>query len=312
MHPSYTQTKPGTCPICYMDLVLKGEEDDDDENLELTEDMQNIVFSIPYDLIEKFGIKTHSVVEKDFAVEINAYGSVAYDTELYKLLSEYKSITHLLKISSEKERFKDLIESLILKLKIYGIDSDIADKIISRNFSSFLTPSKPYYAFFYIDEQYVRLIKNSTTILINTSSNDMASGKVIAIGNKVDENRKIKLIVEIEEELKLKSNSYLSGKILINLGKRLLIDENAFIEHGDEGIVYVEKEKGKYEMRKIKTGFSGNGYVEVLSGLEKGEKIVSPAFLIDSEARLKGKVKDDTTENMQNEEDLQYNHKHIH
>jgi Cu(I)/Ag(I) efflux system membrane fusion protein len=53
-------------------------------------------------------------------------------------------------------------------------------------------------------------------------------------------------------------------------------------------IVYVEKKPGVYEMRDVKLGVSGERYVEVLSGIRKGEKVVTSGnFLIDSESQLR-------------------------
>lgn len=298
MHTSYTSTAPGTCPICNMDLVLREKDEankeEHGEHLKYRNNREKeSSISIPHDSIEKFGIKTHSPIEGDFTIEIDAYGSVAYDANLYELLNEYKNITALLSMNDERERFKGLLDGLMLKLKIYGVDKEKADKMISKDFSSFIAASNPHYAFFYIDEKNAELMKLGNIVLIDSTKNSEMQGKIIAVGNVVGDNRKIRIIVEMEDGIELKSNSYLFGKILVNLGKRVLIDENSFIESADGSIVYVEKESGKYEMRKVKTGFSGNNYVEVLSGLKKGEKVASPAFLIDSEARLKGKIGQD-------------------
>lgn len=48
---------------------------------------------------------------------------------------------------------------------------------------------------------------------------------------------------------------------------------------------------GYFAPRDIKTGISGDGYVQVLDGLHEGENIVtSSQFLIDSESNLKAAV----------------------
>ena len=50
----------------------------------------------------------------------------------------------------------------------------------------------------------------------------------------------------------------------------------------------VAKGEGRFEPRPVKLGRRGDGYVEVLDGLSKGEEVVTAAtFLIDAESNLK-------------------------
>jgi len=45
--------------------------------------------------------------------------------------------------------------------------------------------------------------------------------------------------------------------------------------------------EGKYQSRKVVTGIETSGQIEVISGLKKGEKVVTSAqFLIDSEVNI--------------------------
>ncbi|NOQ36320.1 MAG: efflux RND transporter periplasmic adaptor subunit [Methylococcaceae bacterium] len=89
-------------------------------------------------------------------------------------------------------------------------------------------------------------------------------------------------------ELLLKPDMF--AELTIKADKRLdslVIPSEAVIRSGVRNQVFVVKEKGKFEPRLVTLGLSSGGKVEVLSGLECGEKVVTSAqFLIDSESKL--------------------------
>jgi membrane fusion protein, copper/silver efflux system len=66
------------------------------------------------------------------------------------------------------------------------------------------------------------------------------------------------------------------------------VPASAVLDSGTRKVVLIAKGDGRFEPRPVKLGRSGDGYVEVLSGVEKGEEVVTSAtFLIDSESNLK-------------------------
>ena len=68
----------------------------------------------------------------------------------------------------------------------------------------------------------------------------------------------------------------------------IAVPASAVIDSGQRQVVLVAKGEGRFEPRSIKVGRRGDGYVEVLEGLSKGEEIVTSAtFLIDAESNLK-------------------------
>ena len=82
---------------------------------------------------------------------------------------------------------------------------------------------------------------------------------------------------------------YTSVEMKINLGSKLAIPDDAVIDTGTRQIVYVDRGEGYFEPREVMLGLRAEGYREVLKGLKAGEKVAaSAAFLIDSEAQLKG------------------------
>ena len=69
----------------------------------------------------------------------------------------------------------------------------------------------------------------------------------------------------------------------------LLIPSEAVIRTGQRSVVMVDDGKAGFVPTEIQTGHEADGRIEVLQGLQAGQKVVtSGQFLIDSEASLKG------------------------
>jgi len=67
------------------------------------------------------------------------------------------------------------------------------------------------------------------------------------------------------------------------------IPPSALIETGTRQVVYVEAAPGHYEQRRVETGVQTEDWVEIKSGVQAGERVVTEgAFLIDAEAQLLG------------------------
>jgi membrane fusion protein, copper/silver efflux system len=68
----------------------------------------------------------------------------------------------------------------------------------------------------------------------------------------------------------------------------IAVPASTVIDCGTRQIVLVAKGEGRFEPRAVKLGRRGDGYVEVLDGVNKGEEVVTTAtFLIDAESNLK-------------------------
>jgi membrane fusion protein, copper/silver efflux system len=68
----------------------------------------------------------------------------------------------------------------------------------------------------------------------------------------------------------------------------IAVPASAVIDSGTRQVVLVVKGEGRFEPRAVKLGRRGDGYVEVLDGINKGEEVVTSAtFLIDAESNLR-------------------------
>jgi Cu(I)/Ag(I) efflux system membrane fusion protein len=83
------------------------------------------------------------------------------------------------------------------------------------------------------------------------------------------------------------------GEVTLQTEKRegLSIPADAIIDSGSKKVVFVAIGEGKLQPREVQVGPVNGDAVEVLSGLEAGEKVVTRAnFLIDSESRLRASL----------------------
>jgi len=98
---------------------------------------------------------------------------------------------------------------------------------------------------------------------------------------------KVRLVMQ-NPGLIFKPEMFANVEIAVSPGARLVIPTEAVLDSGTRQIVYVEKQEGVYEMRQVKLGVRGDKYVEALSGVHAGEKVVTSGnFLIDSESQLR-------------------------
>jgi len=71
----------------------------------------------------------------------------------------------------------------------------------------------------------------------------------------------------------------------------LRIPADAVIQSGTQNVVFVARGEGKFQPREIEVGAGDSQYVEVVSGLDEGDTVVTRAnFLIDSESRLRASL----------------------
>jgi len=71
----------------------------------------------------------------------------------------------------------------------------------------------------------------------------------------------------------------------------LSIPADAVIDSGREKVVFVALGQGKFQPRAVRLGESDGTNVEVVSGLDEGESVVTRAnFLVDSESRLRASL----------------------
>ena len=88
----------------------------------------------------------------------------------------------------------------------------------------------------------------------------------------------------------LKPEMYASVEVIAGRARKkvLAVPDSAVLDSGTRQIVLLQRGEGSFEPRPVKLGARGDGYVEVLDGIQAGDNVVVSAnFLIDSESNLK-------------------------
>lgn len=91
---------------------------------------------------------------------------------------------------------------------------------------------------------------------------------------------------------RLKPDMYAQVRLQADLGECLAVPESAVLFSGDKRVVFVDLGDGRLQPRYVETGQRTEDYIEITSGLETGETVVTSGnFLIDAETRLKTGIK---------------------
>lgn len=115
------------------------------------------------------------------------------------------------------------------------------------------------------------------------------SGQVTFINPILDDaTRTVKVRVEMANPTgKLKPNMFVNASVQIPLGERLVIPESGLLDTGSRKIVFISQSDDTFVKRDVVTGQHAEGYVQILSGIESGDTVVTAAtFLIDSQTKL--------------------------
>lgn len=115
-------------------------------------------------------------------------------------------------------------------------------------------------------------------------------GRVSYILPQVDPNtRTLKVRIQVDNPgYLLKPDMYCNVELQAGGARKLVVPQSAVLNSGDRQVVFLDLGNGHFEPRDVKIGAQTGGRVEILSGLQPGERIVTSGnFLIDSESQLK-------------------------
>ena len=87
--------------------------------------------------------------------------------------------------------------------------------------------------------------------------------------------------------LKLKPGMYGNVMLQTDAAKALVVPKEAVLETGLRQLVFIDRGQGAYEQTLVKLGRRNQDHVEVVEGLNEGDRIVTSAnFLLDAESKL--------------------------
>lgn len=324
MHPTYISDRPGTCPICNMDLVKKSKGEHEDHNATSSsgsnvlnssdidrnafgekkadsskskevDSASNRELSISLEKQQSIGIKTELATRRDLIKKISAYSTVAYDPELYTALTEYKEMIRSREFLSEAgsslagKNFQIRLRQLGLSpdqiLLWTSGRRDPSELILGGNSGRAHIYSQIYESDF--SSVHVGLKISFKT---NVYPDLNFPGTIRSIDTILDKNsRTIRLRSEVEDgKQKLKPQMFGDLEIRIPLKQILSVPTSSILDTGVHKIVYVQTEPDRFLATLVKTGLNVGDWTEIKEGLKEGDKVVAEsAFLIDSEARIR-------------------------
>jgi RND family efflux transporter MFP subunit len=88
--------------------------------------------------------------------------------------------------------------------------------------------------------------------------------------------------------LMLKPDMYADVEFRVNIPSKLTVPADAVLDAGERKTVFVDRGNGYFEPRQVKTGERNGDRIQILSGLNGDERVVTSGnFLIDSESQMK-------------------------
>jgi RND family efflux transporter MFP subunit len=362
MHPQVQSDKPGTCPICNMDLVKKpaeeasGEAEHPPGTVRIKPEMQQLI-----------GVEYGEVTEQPLSKTIQTVGRLAYDEtkiariqtridgwiekvfvdfagmlvkkgqplfsvyspELFSAqqelliarktmetlaLSEFKDLSanaeSLYRSTKERLRLWNITEGEIKQIEARGtplraltFHSPISGFVLTRNAypGQRIAPDTELYSIADLSTVWVLAdvfeyetanihLGQTATMTLASFPGETYSGAVSYIYPGLDNtSRTLKVRLQFPNPgFKLKPDMWANVSFKIDYGRQLAVSSSAVLDSGTEQIVFVALGDGYFEPRKVQLGAQVGNLYTVLSGLQRGEKIVTSGnFLIDSESKLK-------------------------
>jgi membrane fusion protein, copper/silver efflux system len=116
------------------------------------------------------------------------------------------------------------------------------------------------------------------------------TGKVTYISPELDpKTRTARIRIELpNRDFLIKPDMFANVELNVDHGKKLSVPQEAVLDSGASQTVFVVRDGGYFEPRKVSLGPKVDDRFIVLEGLKSGEQVVTSAnFLIDSESQLK-------------------------
>lgn len=305
MHKHYQTDKPGSCPICGMDLVKKEEPKAEKPATgheghgtgmapQTTEMPQTKALMIPQDKQQIMGILTAKPEVRKLAATLRVPAQVAYEPELYSALVEYQQLQG--QAASLPDGVSGSIASSAkLRVRQYGLsDAEIHQYIHSQTALSRLIVGNAggrALITLQIPESDIALLKKGQkiSVTVNAYQEQKFNGEIIGIGTLVDNKRRVFLARALVKDLAqtLRSQMFVSADITLATQKGVSLPRSAIFNTGMRSIVFVKTGSEEFVPREVRI-IGGNEEFALLSGITAADDIVvSSAFLLDSEARLK-------------------------
>lgn len=311
MHPQIVSHKPGSCPICGMDLVLASEMEEEEDHTGHNHENEKSLPTGHADVKlnskkqQLIGVKITKVEKKKLFKSIRAPGRIAFDPELYTAQSEYLEALKQWRrvqdspISDVRESTQQMIRSSKIRLKVLGLSDDQISRLTKKGRLSegLLVSGKGQENWIYADIFEVDLpyIKDglSAQISANFLQGKTLAAKVISVDQVINpETRTAKVRLQLlDHNSSIRPESYVNVTIFAPVGEHLAVPIESLMDTGREVFVFSKIGDGKFEPKKVTVVLETESQAGIGSGLTEGEEVVVGGnFMLDSESRLKAVI----------------------
>ncbi|MDC0328254.1 efflux RND transporter periplasmic adaptor subunit [Candidatus Pelagibacter sp.] len=243
------------------------------------------------------GIIVKEVTYKSFSENIGSFGTaVPKRTESFRIKRDNLTSELILKDYAKKGdlivKLKDrkIIAPFSGVLGYRGITGDILGS--DNSIIITLDDNSIIYSDLKIPENFASFIKKDLPIKAKFSGNKNKTynGKIYAVSSRISaETRSLLVRVMIENE----NSELIPGSLLeviINYNQRnsLAIPDTSLMVEGDKTYVYKVSIDNVANKTEIEIGIRGDGFIEIISGLNEGETIVAEGL---KKVRPRGKIK---------------------
>jgi Cu(I)/Ag(I) efflux system membrane fusion protein len=321
MHPQIVRDEPGDCPICGMRLMRRDAAElalaDGDAApaaepapqvhaaaspgtssapvaaLAPAEVAGRAPFVLTRERQQLIGVKRGTVERRALALEIRAPGRIAYDPALYQALGEYREALRAAGGQGAHTGGDAMVRAARLKLRQQGLsEALLRDLVAGADPVELLLPGASAWVYAQIFESDASLVTAGQTVRITTQSypGRTFTGRVVGVDPIVDAtSRTVRArIVVASDGATLRPESLVDARIDVPLGDTLAVPRDAVLNSGEHRIVFVVRGAGSFAPREVQLGRTAGAWVEVRSGLDAGDEVVTSAnFLIDSESKIR-------------------------
>ncbi len=286
MHPDYVSDKPGSCPICGMNLVKKAVAKEPEAAVK-GGSLGVRGIRINPDQQEMIGVATGEVLMRDLLLDVRASARVVLDQELFQAQESYLSSNIITTAYFNPSR---------QKLLTLGMSESEIDQVKNQHRAdkSLLTVGLDQvwvYAVVYENEMDIVRPGQKVALTSVAFPGDTFDGLVTGVASAVDpQSRTVRVRIHVNDKnRRLHPEMSMTADIAVDLGQKLSVPKDAVMDSGKRKIVHVMTGAETFTPHDVVLGQEASGFYEVKSGLQEGDKVVvSGNFLVDAESQLKG------------------------
>lgn len=285
MHPQYTSTRPGDCPICGMKLVeidTKREKEamEHHEKTHIDESKERVPVNIDTSMQKMLGIKKYVVKKINLVKKINTYGVVMHDTELYRAQSEL--------IESIRSGNEEAVKIAVKKLKSMGIEDSLIEefKKLEKPDETLIYESHGVWVYITLYTSDIPFVKKGMEVILSDIKGNRYKGIIASIDRLLTHETR-STVARAFINTHIPHNTYLNAQIIVPLGMHLAVPQDSVIFTGKRNMVYIVEDTTILPV-EVTTGIEAEDFIEIKSGLKENDVVVASAnFLIDSESSIR-------------------------